>query len=247
MKKTIALAMAILALALAATGCSSGGGGGTVTDLSGKYLAKGYIVNMYRSMTPLGSDAASLGKAYATVSYDILADYTSTLIPTAGSSDLIKKVVVSNVRVASTSKKGIAQDLMIMEAYAAYPIGAHVDVVGTKTSYEYTYPQPTTYGFQAHVGVTLAQVALYDETTSPMAKGGQQVSWAGMCSELGIATSDVTLTIAFRIELVTVGGKTLYKDYEVVVPPAGADIAGSEYHFDRTVSDTAQMQPFLEK
>ena len=64
---------------------------------------------------------------------------------------------------------------------------------------------------------------------------------------MGITREGVVLTIGFRVELITVGGKTLYKDYEIEMPPKGFDIGGDEYQMNLMVDDKSQMDTFLEK
>src|SRR5512137_2987382 len=98
MKKAILL-LALILMVSAFGGCSKNNklaGTGEATDLSKLFLSKGYAVNIYRSSMPLGTDADSLGKSYVTMTFGILAEWTSTADydPAAGYN--IKKITVTN-------------------------------------------------------------------------------------------------------------------------------------------------------
>lgn len=253
MKKIITLFLTLL-LVFTLSGCSKSNDSGNnsiyegkITALSKKYLSKGYAINIYHSNTPLEEDSGTLGKFYIDMNYGIIAEYTSTAIYNPNADYNIKKVIVSNVKVLSTSKMGIVEDLYIMQRYSQYPSDPHVDVVSAKTKYEIINDIPNSSGVQSQVMINLNKIALYDESKSPSASNGRQPTLEDIYGELGITSNEVALKIGFRIELITTSNKVLYKDYEVVVPPTGVDITGSEFHFDYYETDIAKMEYFLEK
>lgn len=251
MKKIISLLIAIVII-FNIVGCGKktnidkqdGNYSGKVTALSKKYVSKGYAINIYRSVTPLGDDADSLGKAYITMGFNILSEYTSTVSYNPNADYNIKKVVVTNVKLLSTSKKGIVEDLIIMKRYSQFIGDPHVDVIDNKTKYEIINETPNSSGVQSQIMVNLNKIALYDEAKYPL---GSQPTINEIYNNLGITRDSVALKVGFRVELTTVSNKILYKDYEIAVPPVGIDIAGSEYHFEFYENDINKMAPFLEK
>lgn len=253
MKKTFTLVLTLF-LIITLTGCekvnknSSVTYSGKVTNLSKMYLSKGYTINLAnRSFERLGDDVASMGKAYATMSFGVIVDFTSTAQYNPKATWNIKKMIVTNVRVIDTSKMGIAEDLYILKRYSAYKTDPKIDVKGTKTKYELDFDTPTTTLPQAHVMVDLNKIALYDENNSAITKAtNYQPTTSQIYDELGINRDAVALKIGFRVELITVSDKTLYKDFEVVMPPVGIDIAGSQFSFPYLQTDVSKMEPFLE-
>lgn len=250
MKKYVLLSLCLFLLFIM-TGCSnnedSGEYNGKVTDLSKGYLSKGYAVNIYRSNTPLGEDLESLGKAYVKMDFGILTDYTSTLTYDPDADYNIKKYTVTNVRVISTSKMGIVEDMYILERYSQTINDPSVEVVSTKSKYVIEDKPPHNSGIQSNIMVSLNKIALYDQSKSPSAANGNQPTLKEIYDELGITRDEVALKIGFRVELTTVSNKTLYKDYEITVPPVNTDITSSEFHYEFYETDTSKMEPFLEK
>lgn len=249
MKKCVSFLLVLVLAVL--SGCSGNSSvksysGGEVTELSKMYLSKGYSVSISRSMTSLGEDAENYGKAYVTMAFTILTEYTSNMPSGYSPDNDIKKMVISNVRVVSTPKMGIADGLYIMDTSKPEP-DSSIEVLGTKNYYTYEYPTPHSFGVQSGVKVELNQIALYDITKSPAAANGAQPTMDQVYGELGITSAQVATVIGFRIELFMVGGKTLYKDFEITVPPTGIDIGSSEFLYNYFVTDINQMEPFLEK
>ncbi len=208
---------------------------GKVTELSKMYLDKGYIINIFRSM----ESTDEYGKAYVTMTYNIIADYTSTADYDPNADYNITKKRVTNIKVLKTSKKGIVEEI-----YGDYSSYTKQLLTGTKNYYETEYDFPHMSGVQSSIAVTLNKIALYDQSKSPIALSGGQPTFKDVCNELGISTSDVTLTLGFRVELITKGGKTLFKDYEIEVPTSDYGLGGTEFQIDKTVSTG---EPFKEK
>lgn len=251
MKKYIVIFLIVFVL-LGVTGCSKATHitneyKGNVTELSKNYLSEGYIVNLYRSMEPFGNDESSYGKAYVTMSFQVISEYTSTYDYDTLESNKIKKVTVTNVRVLNTSKMGDIEDMAILKLYSQSLSDPKVDVKTTQSKYEYEYSTPTTSGIQSVIWVNLNKIALYDETKSPAALSGAQPTMAQVYSELGIDRDEVAIKIGYRVELLTVGGKILYKDYEITMPPKGIDITSDEYSYQFIEPDVTKMEPFIEK
>lgn len=217
---------------------------GKVTDLSKLYLSKGYIFNIYRSITSLGDDEESYGKGYVSMVFDVMSEFTSVANYNPNADYNIKKVTVTNVKVLSTSKIGIVEDIQIMERYSQYFSDAHVDVTGTKAKYEIVNDVPNSTGVQSRIMLELNKIALYDSTKN---KTLVEPTMSQIYADLGITRDSVAIKLGFRIELTTVSNKILYKDYEIVIPPVGVDITSSEFHYDYYETDVSKMEPFLEK
>lgn len=220
---------------------------GEVTDLSKQFLSTGYIVNMYRYSTPHGDGEDSFGKNYITMQFGIIAEYISTADFNEEADYNIKSTTVSNVKVLSTSKMGTVTELAIMERYSSSLEDPHVSIESEKSKYVEEQETPHTSGGQIQIIVELGQIALYDVTKSEVAKSMDQPTLGDIYNELGVTRDDVELTIGFRLELETVSRKTLYRDYEITIPPVGIDIAGNEFNFRFIEENTSQMEPFLEK
>lgn len=94
--------------------------------------------------------------------------------------------------------------------------------------------------------VVVNQIALWDSTESPLTANGNQPTLQQVYDELGITLDQVSLVLGFRIELTLEDGTVVYKDYEVEMPPASIDLAGSEFFFDFMVDDVNAMEPFVE-
>lgn len=247
MKKLVIIALVLFMM----TGCGSatdnnannnsntGTYNGIETSLSRKYLSKGYIVNIYRSSTPLGDDAENYGKAYITMTFHVIAEHTS-IVDYQATREHIKKKTVSNIRIIKTPKMGMAEEI-----YADYGSGGTGTLLaGTNNKFEKNYDTPSFSQDQTSIAVKLNRVALFDSS-----KYGwdEQPSTSQIYSDLGITTDQVRLTLGFRIELTTVDNKILYKDYEIELPPQGFDIGGSEFQMRFMTDDTTQMSAFLEK
>ncbi len=240
----------VLATALIPVGCAKPGGTdwtGRVTDLSKSYLSKGYAFNLYRSGSEVGTDADSLGKSYVDMSFSLLPEYTSTAVYDPAAPYNIKKASVTNVRVTSTSKKGTVGDIVVFKEGTVDPTGPHIDIVGTKDRADFPMATPNSSGRQFILYLELDRVALYDVDESPAAANGNQPTLKQIYDELGIDQAAVALTLSFRIELLTVSGKTLFHDYSVVLPPVGVDVTSDEFHYEYFEPDVAKMEPFLEK
>ena len=237
LKKVLYIVFILLLL----TGCSSSGSSSTsgkVTDLSKKYLSKGYIVNVYRTVTPLSDSVEDMGKGNVSMVFLILVDHYSTI--DYNNKDLyIKKQIVSNIKITKSSKMGTVGDI-----YANYQSYSAPDfkIVGTNNTYEKTYDQPIAYGAQNSIAVELDNIAFVDSSKYP-----DSITLSQLYSALGITRDSVALTVSFRIELVTVGNKTFYKDYVIEVPPASYNISGSEFRTDFITEDVNKMEPYLEK
>lgn len=211
---------------------------GKVTDISKMYKDAGYLINIYRSM----ESTDEYGKAYVTMTYNVITNYDTWAQYQTNPDNYIAKKRVSNIKVLKTSKKGIANEL-----YGNYTTYSSELLTGTKNYYETEYDFPHMTGVQSSIAVTLNQIALYDQAKSPIALSGGQPTFKDVCNELGISLSDVTLTLGFRVELITQGGKTLYKDYEIEVPTSDFDLGGSEFQIDKTISNVEEAEPFKEK
>ena len=209
---------------------------GAVTDYSKSYLDKGYIVNVYKEIQKEEEDSE---KGYVRIRYNVITDYFSNkeFDPNAGYN--IKKKVVSNVRVISQPKKGIANELFGNSTLE--DIGD--ELLGTNNKFEIEYDKPHSTGVQSSISVVVNNIALFDASKYGI---GDPISLETLYDDLGITIEDVTLTLGFRVELITVDNKTLYKDYEIVLPPNDFDFV-NEFHIDLTTDDVSKMEPFLEK
>ncbi len=247
----IALALVLVAsLSLVAAGCSNPGGGdwtGKITDLSRTYLYKGYAFNLYRSASEVGTDAASLGKSYIDMAFSVLPEYTSTndYDPSAGYN--VKKFSIGNVHVVSSSKMGTVGSLSVWKPGTVDPSGPRVDLVGSLDRADFAVSPADSSGRQTVLYLELDKVAQYDLAKSPAAANGASPTMEQIYRELGIDRSAVTLKLAFRIELVTVSGKTLFHDVEIELPPSNVDVTGPEFHYEYFVAEVTAMEPFLEK
>jgi len=234
-------------------GCSSKGTSGSnsnkysgeITEFSKQYLSKGYCVNIYRYSSPFSSD--SYGKDYIEMSFGILADYTTMLSFDENADYNIKKIIVSNVKVLSTSKMGEIKELAILDRYSSSLYDPHMTVSEDKDFNEIINEVPNTDDGQVSVMVELGKIALYDVSKSEVAANGGQPSLEAIYNELGITRDQVALKIGFRIELITVSNKTVYMDYEIDVPPIESNITSDEFHYDFYKTDYTQMKPFFEK
>lgn len=238
MKKLLLVFMVLIML----TGCGSSQNNaytGKKTDLSSKYLSKGYLVNVYRSSTPLSDDLEDYGKAYVTMTFNVITEITST-VSYNDTNDYIKKKVISNIRLIKTPKMGMSEE--IYADYGTY--GKNVELKGSNNKYTKVYDTPVYYPDQTSLGVKINRIALLD---SSRYNADEQPSLSQIYSDLGITRDNVALTLGFRIELTTVSDKILYKDYEVEMPPKGFAISGSEFQVNFMTDDISKMESFLEK
>lgn len=209
------------------------------TALSKKFLDKGYIINIFRSATPLGDEEENYGKSYITMTFNVI---TETLATTDynNQDNFIKKKTISNIRIIKTPQMGTVE--AIYPEYNSY--GDNVELKGSQTSFTKNYDTPLYSPDQTSLAVTINRIALFDAANYGW---DAQPSTSQIYSDLGITRDAVALTLGFRIELTTVGGDTLYKDYEIEMPAAGFDIGGSEFQTNMMVSDQSQMTAFFEK
>jgi len=238
----------ILLLTLLFVGCgpTSKEGTNTQKDYSGKetalskqFLSKGYLVNIYRSSVSLGDDQENYGKAYITMTFNVITESIS-MTDFDDTNTHIKKKTISNIRLIKTPKMGIA-DTIYPKFYAA---GSNEEIKGSNNFYVENYDTPIYLNDQTSIGVTLNQIALVDFNNYGL---DEQPTTTQIYNDLGITRENVALTLGFRIELTTVSGKTLYKDYEIEMPPVGYEIGGEEFQMNFMTSDVSQMQTFLEK
>ena len=238
MKKIYILVLILLIL----TGCTSVKNSneynGKLTDLSKKHLSKGYIINVYRTVTPLSDEIADMGKGYVTMTFNVLVDHYST-IDYSNKNEYIKKQIVSNIKIKKSPKMGIVGD--IYGNYQSYN-APDFKMVGSKNKYERTFKEPLMYGEQNSIAIELDRIAYVDS-----AKYTGSPSTSELYNALGITRDSVAMTITFRIELITVDNKILYKDYEIEIPPKTYNISGSEFRTDFITEDVNDMEPYLEK
>lgn len=234
MKKIIVFCLLVLLI----SGCSKKiETNGKVTDASSKYLDKGYSINIMRSSESF-EDAENYGKGYVKMTFNVITDYYSTNEYSENADYNIKKKVISNVRVISGPKMGMADEL-----YADFTIYNNGTLLtGTNNKFETTYSIPHTSGVTSSVAVVVNKIALYDSS-----KYTSTPSLSQLYSDLGIDRASVSLKLGFRVELITNDNKTFYKDYEITIPPESYDITSSEFHLDYTINDVSKMEPFLEK
>lgn len=208
------------------------------SPMLGDHLSKGYIVNVYRNVESLSDKMEDMGKGYVNMQYLILVDHYST-IDYDKKEDFVAKQIVKNIKIKKSSKIGTVGDI-----YANYQpnFNSYFKIVGTKTIYEKTHKDPLMYPEQNAILIELDRVAYVDSILYP-----DNISTRDLYSALGITTDAVTLTVTFTIELVTVSGRILYRDYEVVVPPTGYDISGSEFRTDFIEEDVEKMDKYLER
>lgn len=237
MKKIVLL---LFILFITGCGTTSTNYSGKVTEESKKYLDNGYIINVFRDIEKLGDELENYNKGYIKIGYNVITDYVSTNIfdPDAGYN--IKKKVVSNIRVIKGPKMGIADELY--GNYTLYDMGTKL--LGTNNRFEKEYEFPHTTGVQTSIMVFLNKVALLDankytdEEISNLSK---------VYGDLGINRDSVSLTLGFRVELITNDNRTFYKDYEIEMPTKDFDLMGDNFQIDLTIDDVTKMEPFLEK
>lgn len=213
---------------------------GSVTDYSKKYLDKGYVLNVYREIQKAKEDSEDSGKGYVRIRYNVITDYFSTNELDSNAGYNIKKKIVSNVRVISKPKKGLANELYGNTTQKS--IGDAL--TGTNNKFELQYDKPHSTGVKSSVSVVINNIGNFDATSY---KEGEPISIEKLYNAIGITKEDVTLTLGFRVELITVDNKTLYKDYEIILPPSNFDITGNEFYVDLTTEDVNKMEPFSEK
>lgn len=236
MKKILVL----LFISLLLVGCSKSNTNlnGKETELSKKYLSKGYIVNVYRSVKSLSDSIEDMGKGNVNMVFLILVDYYST-IDYNNKDEYIKKEIVGNIKIKKTPKMGTVGD--IYGSYQSYLNDDYI-IKGSNNKFVKEFDTPVMYGTQSSIAVELDNVAYIDS-----ALYDDNITTKDLYNSLGITRDNVAMTISFRIEFVTVGGKTLYKDYEIEVPPKTFDIGGSEFRTDFLTEDVTKMETFLEK
>lgn len=211
---------------------------GKTTDFSKKYLTKGYLVNIYRSTVPLSDEIKDMGKGNVKMVFQILVDYDTT-IDYQKKDDYIKKQTVSNIKVTKSPKMGTVGT--IYGSYQSY-IDPEYIMVGTNNKFVKTFAEPTMYATQSSIAIELDNVAFIDS-----AKYEDNISFKDLYNALGITRDSVALTVTFRVEFETVAGKTLYKDFEVVMPPVGFDISGAAFQTNFMTDNVTKMEHFLEK
>lgn len=238
MKKILLILCTVFLLTSCSSNTNDNNYNGKATSLSKKHLSKGYIVNVYRSTTPLSDKDEDYGKGYITMTFSILIDHTST-IDYNNKNEFIKKQIVSNIKIKKSPKMGIVGD--IYGNYQSYG-GSSYKMVGSKNKYEKTFNQPMMSGEQSSIAIELDRIALMDSAKYPESSSISQIYNA-----LGITRDSVAMTVSFRIELITVDDKVLYKDYEIEVPSKSFDISGSEFRTDFITTDINKMETYLEK
>ncbi len=210
---------------------------GKVTTESQKYLDKGYQVNIYRDIEKLGDDAENYGKGYIRMNFNVTTDYYSTNEYNPDADYNIKKKIISNVRVIKQPKMGMAEELYVYNSQGTL-------LSGTNNKYKEKYDIPHTSGVQSSVAVAVNKIAFLDTSTYGF---GEMPGLSKIYSDLNVTTENVTLTLGFRVELVTKDDKIFYKDYEIILPPSSFNISGAEYSMDFIEDDVSEMEPFLEK
>lgn len=239
MKKVLIIIFSIILLAGCSIKSSNSEYSGKVTDLSKQCLSGGNTINIFRSYEELGDDVENYGKAYVTMTFNVVTnikcniDYNNT-------NEYIKQKKISNIHIIKTPKMGVAEEI-----YPNFGISDSGDELkGSNNSYITNYDNPLNYVNQSSIAVKVNKIALYDVTNYDY---NAEPSTSKIYSDLGITRDGVALTLGFRIELTLVNGKILYKDFEVEMPPSEYDISGTEYQIDNTISDTINMEAFLEK
>lgn len=212
---------------------------GKETALSKKYLSKGYLINIYRSSVPLGDEPENYGKSYITMTFNVITEITSSG-DYNDTNSYIKKKTISNIRLIKTPKMGTAEEI-----YAEYnSYGTNAELKGSKNYYTKEYSEPVYNVDQSSLAVTVNRIALFDSSVYGF---DVQATTSQIYSDLGITRDAVALTLGFRIELTTVSGKVLYRDYEIEMPDPGFDIGGSEFQTNNMIDDTTKMASFFEK
>ena len=245
MKKIVIVILSILLL----TGCGTNSNkdtnnttnySGKETTLSKKYLSNGYLVNIYRSSQSLGDDEENYGKSYITMTFNVITDFTST-VGYDETNYHIKKKRISNIRIIKSPNMGMVES--IYPNYAAFN-STNEEIKGSKNYYEEEFSTPIYFSGQTSIGVDVNRIALFDAANYGW---NEQPTTSEIYNDLGITREEVSLILGFRVELITVEGKTLYKDYEIEMPPVGYDIAGLEFQMNFMTDDISLMETFLEK
>jgi hypothetical protein len=212
---------------------------GSVTSLSEKYLSKGYLINVYRSSVSLGDDLENYGKAYITMTFNVVTEITTTI----GYEDTEKHIAkkkISNIRIVKSPKMGIAEE--IYPDYFAF--GTNTELKGSNNSYTKEFSTPVYFSDQTSIAVTVNHIALYDASNYGW---DETPTTSQIYNDLGITRDEVALTLGFRIEYTTVDNKVFFKDYEIEMPAKNYDISGSEFQSNFLTDDTSLMESFLEK
>jgi hypothetical protein len=240
MKKIILL---LFAVCLLIGGCKSNNldnnDKGSITDFSKKYLSKGYVINVGRTMIPLSDSIDDIGKGNVQIAYNIRVDYYLN-VAYQDKNDHLKSQSVKNIKIIKSPKKGTINDI-----YANYVDIYNYDnnfkITGSNNVYTKKYDSPYFGAQQTSIFFVLENVAFMDS----LKYEGENTAKA-VYDYLGIDTDAVSMKVSFRVEFVTFGGKTLYKDFVIDLPPAGYDITGDEFQIGFTTDDINQMEPFLE-
>ncbi len=232
----------LLFVVLFITGCgtTSTNYSGKVTEESKKYLDSGYIINVFRDIEKLGDELENYNKGYIKIGYNVLAEYTSTHDIDPDASYNIKKKVVSNIKIISGPKMGMADELY--GNFSLYDMGD--PLLGTNNKFETVYDVPHSEGVQSSIAVYINKVAFLDANKY---EGDGYPSLVTVYGDLGITRDSVAITLGFRVELITNDNKTFYKDYEIEMPTKDFDLTGDNFQIDLTIDDVTKMEPFLEK
>lgn len=210
---------------------------GEETDLSKKYLSKGYIVNVYRNVIPLSDSIEDMGKGNVQIIYNIRADYYLN-IDFDVENEYLEKQTVSNINVIKSPKKG-----MINTVYGNYGSYFYDDfkMTGSTNTYTHEFPLPSNVAEQTSIAFVLDNVAYIDSLKYP-----DGITTKELYNALGIDNDAVTMQVSFRVDLYTVGGKRLYKDFVIDLPPTSYDITGNEFRTDFVTEDINTMEAFKE-
>lgn len=208
---------------------------GKVTDLSKKYLSRGYIVNIYRTISTSDDSQEDIKKGNVKMTFQVLLDHYLT-IDYNNKNEYIKKQIISDIKIKKSSKIGKIGDI-----YGNYKTEMDdFKITKTKNEYETTYKEPTMYLTQNSIAVELNEIAPVDSINF-------EDSLGELYNKLNITRDNVAMTITFRIKLITVDDKVLYKDYEIELPPKDFDIAGNESSISFIKKEVKDMEPYLEE
>lgn len=239
MKKVFLIILTLLLITACGKNSTKETYNGTATDLSKKYLSKGTIINIYRGTEELSDSLEDAGKAYITMTFNVITDLYFNIDYNDTNNYIVEKKI-SNVLITKTPKMGLAEEIYVN--YGLYDHGS--ELKGSNNSYTIKYDNPLNYGDQTSLAVKINKIALLDSTKYDY---NATPTTGQIYSDLGITRENVELTLSFRIELKTKEGKILYKDYNVVMPPVNYDITGTEYQINTETEDVTKMETFLEK
>ncbi len=209
---------------------------GTVTEDSKHFLDKGYYLYISHELDFPPASLPAMDYYDVKFVYNVVNEYTSDHIPNPTADYNIKEVVVTNMEVKSHPTLGTADTL-----FGHYSlIDQMYPILSPNDTYVKVFEVPNTDNYMVSVAVEVNEVVTIRQDEYP-----DSMEFEAKYADKGVTSDKVRLTLAYTVELHTVGGLVFYLDYEFELPPADYDVTVSGHpELDFFTSNPDEFIPF---